>query len=677
MAGSRKKKTAVSQAPADAATTSTSPSSTGVVSPSSPSFSPLTVTLPSTVHSLSDCPVLFTVPLPCDCSLSSIVCSYGFFRLPPNTWIPSNTRLHRLTPLSFKGGVTLSDSGTVSNGCFIRALRFGEREEDAIFVAVTQEETNREDEERQGEQQQAKIGPQLAESKEEVDAATLLTYHTSQQIVVRAIQPPHSLLAALPNSTTAPQRFTFTLSPTSLTQLQHQVCRMLRLSPVVLPSQPNPYHAFYRLVPAAKQRGFARLFRSPTHFEDLLKTISLCNINWAGTIAMNGNFSRLIGLGREYAVEVEVIGILPTAKEAVAGVSSVERSDSIGRSAMSEVMRGGEQTVEAEGGSVRHRLTLGTFPSPWEVASVPDAELREKCRVGYRSQRIVRLGHRFAHENLDQQLTTLLEPSHPTASVYKFLLSLDGFGPFAASNALAMLGRFDSHPFDSETVRHMREHHKFDSDFHLTSDAVLRHAREHYSTHRYGEFVFLVYWHELWLNYEAKVRCRAEEWTQEAFSSFSNGGAKLKQQQAAQQQQVKAEKSHAMRVAEQTRMRKAKGLTATAFNARKRKSAKAEETGSGAVSEELANKENEQPAAEEDVQQPQEEEQKTSAENDGKAVQRGASKRRAGLTLKDMLRSVKQKRTASRKVEAEEPVGGESRRLTRSAARKQSAELVE
>ena len=655
----------MSQPQPDASTSSSASTPSTPTVPLGPSFAPLTLTLPSAVTSLSECPVLFTIPLPSDCTLASIVCSYGFFRLPPNTWIPANTRLHRITPLSSSSaGVRLTDAGTVNNGCFIRALRFGDREEDAIFVAVTQEDVMKEEEEKEGKEEQAAIE---ADSKEESDAVALLTYHPNQHIVVRAIQPPYCLLSTLPTSTTPPLNFTFTLSPTALTHLQQQTCRMLRLSPLATPTVANPYHPFYRLVPAARKRGFARLFRSPTSFEDLLKTVSLCNINWAGTIAMNGAFSRLVGLGRYYAVEVEVVG--PTAKEAVAAVASMERADSLGRSAMSEVMRGGEQSVEAEGGGVRHRLTLGTFPSPWEIGSVSDAELREKCRVGYRSQRIIRLGQRFAHDGLDQQLATLLEPDTPTDAVYRFLLSLDGFGPFAASNALAMLGRFDSHPFDSETVRHMREHHKFDTDFHLTSDAVLKHARQHYSMERYGQFVFLVYWHELWLNYEAKVRCRAEEWTQEAFSSFSNGGKKLRQQ-------AEASKSHSLRVAEQTRKRKAKGLTAAAFNARKKKASSGVAV---AVSEEVANKENEQPIVEAEGREEQQQQQQSAADKDGGAAESGVevSKRRGRRTLKDMLPSVKPRPAASRKVAVQQPNEGEARRFTRAAARKQSAELVE
>ena len=679
MGGSRKKKAApLSPADASAASATFSSSSSSSAAPTSPttstdsSFSPLTATLPSTVHSLYQCPVLFTIPLPSDCTLSSIVCSYGFFRLPPNTWIPSNSRLHRITPLAAAGGVTVCDAGAIPNGAFMRALRFGDREEDAIFVAVTQEAVVIEEkEEKEEKAQRVAADVQPVESREELEAEALLTYHANQHIVVRAIQPPYSLLSALPASADKPLDYTFTLSPAALTRILQQVCRMLRLSPLPTPTLPNPYHRFYRLLPTARQRGFARLFRSPTSFEDLLKTVSLCNINWAGTIAMNGAFSRLVGLGRDYAVEVEVLG--PTAKEAVAAVRSVERSESMGRSAMSEVMRSGQQTVGADGGGVHHRITLGTFPSPYELAAMPDAELREKCRVGYRSQRIIRLAHRFAHERLDQHLTALLTPDTPTGEVYKFLLSLDGFGPFAAANALAMLGRFDSHPFDSETVRHMREHHKFDTAFHLTSDAVLRHAREHYSAERYGEFVFLVYWFELWENYEARVRCRAEEWTQDAFSSFSNGGKKTKQQEAAEGGQATAELSHARRVAQQTLERKRKGLTAAAFNARRKKPAT---QATEAAREESANKENELPSAEEgDEQQQQRGEEQRAGESGGSAEVGGAGKRRSGRTLKDMMQS--RKRATPGKAAVEPLDTGEGRRVTRAAAKRQSAELVE
>ena len=225
-------------------------------------------------------------------------------------------------------------------------------------------------------------------------------------------------------------------------------------------------------------------------------------------------------------------------------------------SAISEVMSGPEAVASLDDSGamrVKHDMVLGVFPSPQEMAVVDDGELRRLCRVGYRSQRLIRLSHRFAHEGLEGEIHRLLEPSSPTSALYSFLLSLEGFGPFAAANATALLGRYDVHPFDSESVRHMREWHGVDRHFKLTSQEMLKAARVHYSEAKYGKFIFLVYWYELWCGYEKRAACRAEQWTQAQFSSFSNGGHSL------QAPALNAPKPHSLLVAAQTRRRKQAG----------------------------------------------------------------------------------------------------------------------
>ena len=462
-------------------------------------FAPLTATLPSTATSLSSCPLLFTLPLPSDCTLPSVVCSYGFFRLPPNTWIPPNTAMTSVTlgtdsassssssssPSSSSStpiGCELRDLAPLPHGCFIRSLRFGPRDSDALFIAITQDSVP--------------DAPTTSPSPLSLSATPtslpplsdplLLTYHLDQQLAIRAIQPPHSALST-------PTPLTFTLSPSDLLSIQTQVCRMLRLHPTPLPPHPNPFAPFYALKPEAQLRGFARLFRSPTTFEDCMKTISLCNVNWKGTILMNSTLSTLVGIGAHYRLHLitHSQGWQPPPQ------GSQEPSTT---SVMASVMGGADPVASVDDSGqlrVEHRVTLGVFPSPWEMAQVDDAELRLLCRVGYRSQRMIRLGHRFAHEGLEDAIHALLAPTSPTSALYSFLLTLDGFGPFAASNATALLGRYDAHPFDSETVRHMREHHGVDRQFKQSSAELLKRAREHYSKEKFGEHIFLVYWFEV------------------------------------------------------------------------------------------------------------------------------------------------------------------------------------
>ena len=52
-----------------------------------------------------------------------------------------------------------------------------------------------------------------------------------------------------------------------------QVCRMLRLSS----SEQQKVLSFQKLHSMARAEGFGRLFRSPTVWEDLIKSILLCN----------------------------------------------------------------------------------------------------------------------------------------------------------------------------------------------------------------------------------------------------------------------------------------------------------------------------------------------------------------------------------------------------------------
>ncbi|KAL6971805.1 hypothetical protein U1Q18_031486, partial [Sarracenia purpurea var. burkii] len=52
-----------------------------------------------------------------------------------------------------------------------------------------------------------------------------------------------------------------------------QVARMLRLSA----KDEKDVQEFHKVHPDAKRKGFGRLFRSPTLFEDVVKSMLLCN----------------------------------------------------------------------------------------------------------------------------------------------------------------------------------------------------------------------------------------------------------------------------------------------------------------------------------------------------------------------------------------------------------------
>jgi len=63
-------------------------------------------------------------------------------------------------------------------------------------------------------------------------------------------------------------------------EAKRQIARMLRLDD-------DGVADFHRVDPRWKKSGRARLFRSPTAFEDIIKTVTSCNVAWPSTVRMN------------------------------------------------------------------------------------------------------------------------------------------------------------------------------------------------------------------------------------------------------------------------------------------------------------------------------------------------------------------------------------------------------
>ena len=142
-------------------------------------------------------------------------------------------------------------------------------------------------------------------------------------------------------------------------------------------------------------------------------------------------------------------------------------------------------------------------------------------------------------------------PSTPTADIQRFFLTLDGFGPFAAANAATLVGRLDCQPFDSETVRHLREFHGMDPTFRQTSAVMLDRARQHYSAEKYGKWQFAVYWFEYWLGEERAIVRETER-----AALHTAEPALTKSALPSSPSQARTERKHWKLVAAQTRKRK-------------------------------------------------------------------------------------------------------------------------
>lgn len=139
-----------------------------------------------------------------------------------------------------------------------------------------------------------------------------------------------------------------------------------------------------------------RVLRSPTLFEDVVKTLLTTNTLWAATIRMNLNLIHAFG---------------------------------------APMATNGKRA----------------FPTADQIAASSPEELRQKIRIGYRAPALHELAVRVASGKLD--LEALKTSSLPTLELRRELLGINGIGPYAAANLLMILGRHDFIPIDSWALK--------------------------------------------------------------------------------------------------------------------------------------------------------------------------------------------------------------------------------
>jgi 3-methyladenine DNA glycosylase/8-oxoguanine DNA glycosylase len=338
-------------------------------------------------------------------SLSQAICSYGYFCLAPNRWVPGKSSDEKANDGSCISGNGAGDD----EGYLVRPLTY--------ITTTTEDEP-----------------PYTAASKTKT-AVVAVGQDTRTKSVLMAIQ---SSFLVLDRDHHKEQ------------QLTKQIDRMLRLDTIL--------EDFHELYPEAGERGFGRLYRSPTLFEDMVKTITNCNMKWGGTVEMNAKLCKKVG------------------------------SD-------------------------------GAFPTPEEIQRVGADFLKEHCRVGYRGKYIWNLANDIVEGRLDLSRDLGSTPRggccHNREDVKKRLLKISGIGPFAANNILQLMGYFDSHPYDTETVRLWKE--DFGASKSATKAEVFKNARAHYS--KYEPYAFTAYWYDLWKNYEKRAGARSPQWSIEQFEN--------------------------------------------------------------------------------------------------------------------------------------------------------------
>jgi 3-methyladenine DNA glycosylase/8-oxoguanine DNA glycosylase len=175
-------------------------------------------------------------------------------------------------------------------------------------------------------------------------------------------------------------------------ELEEQVGRMLALD--------QDLSGFYAVaaadpVLAWATAGAGRMLRSPTVFEDVVKTICTTNCAWSGTVRM-------------VTALVDHLG------------------------------------APAVGVPDRH-----AFPTPAEMAAADESFYRDVARAGYRGPYLRALAADSAEGRVD--LEALRDPALSDEEVAEALLALAGVGPYAMAHMMMLLGRYRRLILDSWT----------------------------------------------------------------------------------------------------------------------------------------------------------------------------------------------------------------------------------
>jgi N-glycosylase/DNA lyase len=139
--------------------------------------------------------------------------------------------------------------------------------------------------------------------------------------------------------------------------------------------------------------GAGRMIRSPTVFEDVVKTVCTTNCAWSATVRMTTALVQHLG-------------------------------------------------VRAPGGG-------HAFPEPNAMAEAGEDFYRDVTRAGYRGPYLRSLAADVADESLD--LEALNDPELPDEEVAARLLALPGCGPYATAHMMMLLGRYSRLILDSWT----------------------------------------------------------------------------------------------------------------------------------------------------------------------------------------------------------------------------------
>lgn len=196
----------------------------------------------------------------------------------------------------------------------------------------------------------------------------------------------------------------------------------------------------------AKKLARGRVLRSPTLFEDVIKTILTTNTLWAATKNMTSKLVHELG-------------------EAIA------------------LSGGSNPSQPADEAPIKK-----AFPTPEAIAASSVDFLKERIRVGYRAPAIHQLAVRVASGNFD--LESLKTSDLPTLELRKELLTINGVGPYAAANLLMILGKHDFIPIDSYALKMVS------NEWYRGEPITAKEVEKRFES--WGEFKGLAFWFWDW-----------------------------------------------------------------------------------------------------------------------------------------------------------------------------------
>jgi N-glycosylase/DNA lyase len=180
-----------------------------------------------------------------------------------------------------------------------------------------------------------------------------------------------------------------------MAQVRHVLSLDLDLTPFYAVAADDPDLAWV-------VRGAGRMVRSPTVFEDVVKTICTTNTSWGGT-------TRMVNALVEHL---------------------------------------GEKAPGAPATGPYGRA----FPTPQAMAAAPGRFYKKVAGAGYRGPYLKSLATDVARGRVDlEALATASRADLPDDEVATQLQALPGVGPYAAAHIMLMLGRYDQLILDSWT----------------------------------------------------------------------------------------------------------------------------------------------------------------------------------------------------------------------------------